>query len=179
MTTTTSNPYAPPQAFVRDIVADVSMMPADRGTRLVAAILDGIIFFVMVYAPLMVVAVFAPLMLAPPIESGVGSVSAGAGGAVILVGLLFTLGGLIAWSWLTIRYVVRNGQSIAKNWLGIKVVRADGSPVTLGRLFWLRNVVNGLLGIIPLYGLIDILFIFAESRQCLHDKLADTIVIKA
>ena len=40
-------------------------------------------------------------------------------------------------------------------------------------------VVNGLLGIIPLYGLIDPLFIFSESRQCLHDKLADTIVIKA
>ena len=51
--------------------------------------------------------------------------------------------------------------------------------ITLGRLFWLRNVVNGALAIIPLYGLIDVLFIFAEQRQCLHDKLADTIVVKA
>ena len=72
----------------------------------------------------------------------------------------------------------RNGQSIAKKLLSIKVVRSDGSPVSLGRLFWLRNVVN-LLGIIPLYGLIELLFIFGESRQCLHDKLADTIVVKA
>ena len=72
-----------------------------------------------------------------------------------------------------------NGQSIGKKLLGIKVVRTDGSPASLGRLIWLRNVVNGLIGIIPLYGIIDALFIFGESRQCLHDKIADTIVIKA
>ena len=33
-----------------------------------------------------------------------------------------------------------------------------------------------LLGI--LYTIVDALFIFAESRQCLHDKIADTIVVK-
>jgi hypothetical protein len=30
-----------------------------------------------------------------------------------------------------------------------------------------------------LYGLVDVLLIFGEARQCVHDKLADTIVIKA
>ena len=58
-------------------------------------------------------------------------------------------------------------------------MRSDGSDATLGRIFWLRNVVNALIAIIPLYSLIDILFIFGESRQCLHDKIADTIVVKA
>jgi hypothetical protein len=58
-------------------------------------------------------------------------------------------------------------------------VRTDGTPASLGRVWWLRNVVNGLISIIPLYGFIDTLFIFGESRQCLHDKLADTIVVKA
>ena len=72
-----------------------------------------------------------------------------------------------------------NGRSIAKKILTIKVVRSDGSPASLGRLIWLRNVVNWLISIIPLYGLIDSLFIFGESRQCLHDKIADTIVVKA
>ena len=33
-----------------------------------------------------------------------------------------------------------------------------------------------MLSVIPLYGFIDALFIFGESRQCLHDKIADTIV---
>jgi hypothetical protein len=32
---------------------------------------------------------------------------------------------------------------------------------------------------IPLFGIIDALFIFGDARQCLHDKIADTIVIKA
>jgi uncharacterized RDD family membrane protein YckC len=30
-----------------------------------------------------------------------------------------------------------------------------------------------------LYGLIDSLLIFRESRRCLHDNIADTIVVKA
>jgi hypothetical protein len=46
-------------------------------------------------------------------------------------------------------------------------------------VIWLRNVVNALLGIIPLYGFIDPLFIFGNARRCVHDHLADTIVIKA
>jgi hypothetical protein len=49
----------------------------------------------------------------------------------------------------------------------------------VGRIFWLRNVVNAALGVVPFYALIDPLFIFSESQQCLHDKIADTIVIKA
>ena len=51
------------------------------------------------------------------------------------------------------------------------------------RIIWLRNVVIWLLSMIPflgvVVGLLDALFIFGESRQCLHDKIADTIVIKA
>ena len=58
-------------------------------------------------------------------------------------------------------------------------IRTDGSPASLGRLFWLRNVVNGLISVVPLYGFVDMLFIFGESRQCLHDKIAGTIVVKA
>jgi uncharacterized RDD family membrane protein YckC len=63
--------------------------------------------------------------------------------------------------------------------MGIKVVRKDGSKASLGRIFFLRNVVNIILAFIPLYGLVDALLIFGESRQCIHDKIADTIVVKA
>jgi len=167
-----TNPYAPPRASVRDIADPTALnAPADRGTRLGAAILDGIILMVMVYMPLMFVAVFA------------GAAGAAAGdsvaGALGVVGLGLTLVGFTVWCWLTIRYIRRNGQSIAKKIVGIKVIRTDGSPASLGRVFWLRNVVNGLISIVPLYGLVDVLFIFGESRQCLHDKLADTVVVKA
>jgi uncharacterized RDD family membrane protein YckC len=167
-TTTTTNPYAPPRAIVRDIAdPNVSTELADAGTRLGAAILDGIIMAAMVYVPFLIAVVMGA-------AAGPDNV-----GAFMTVGFVLMLVGFVAWAWLTILYVSRNGQSIAKKMLGIKVVRADGSPASLGRIFWMRNFVNGLIGIIPLYGLIDVLFVFSESRQCLHDKLADTIVIKA
>ena len=44
-------------------------------------------------------------------------------------------------------------------------------------------VANGLLVFTPLigglYALIDHLWIFGEERRCLHDKIADTVVVKA
>ena len=162
-----TNPYAPPRAVVRDIPDPMSATePADRGTRLGAAFLDSIIIGVTIYLPLMFVFV-------------IRGQNAETAGTLILLGSLLTVTGLVTWSWITIVYVKRNGQSIAKKILGIRVVRADGSAASLGRVFWMRNVVNGLMSIIPLYGLIEILFIFGESRQCLHDKIADTIVVKA
>jgi uncharacterized RDD family membrane protein YckC len=162
-----TNPYAPPQAIVADIADPFDrLLLADRGTRLGAAILDGFIFGGMVYLPILVT------LLAG------GAVGQGDDGAVALIGFGLAGIGLVAWIWLTVRYVLRNGQSIAKKMTRIKVVRRDGSPVNLGRIFWLRNVANAVLSIIPLYGLIEILFIFSESRQCIHDKLADTIVVK-
>jgi len=167
-----TNPYAPPRAVVRDI-ADPSALAAlaDRGTRLGASMLDGVIFMAMVYAPMMVGAM---------VGGATASASGDTGSPVMAVGGMVVAGlGFAVWCWLTIMYVRRNGQSIAKKLLGIKVVRTDGSPVSLGRLFWLRNVVNGLISIIPLYGFIDALFIFGESRECLHDKIAGTIVLKA
>jgi uncharacterized RDD family membrane protein YckC len=87
--------------------------------------------------------------------------------------------GLLVWGWLTVVFVSRYGQSVGKRIWGIKVVRSDGSPASLGRIFLLRNVVNAVLTVLPLYGLLDALLILGEKRQCLHDKIADTIVIKA
>ena len=165
-----TNPYAPPRAAVRDI-ADPSALsvPADRGARLSAMILDSIIFSVMVYLPILLAALAAKGMAAA--EGAAGS------NAIFGVGFVGALVGLVVWCWFTIMYIRRSGQSIAKKLIGIRVVRTDGSAASLGRIFWLRNVVNALISIVPLYGLIDGLFIFGESRQCLHDKIAGTIVL--
>lgn len=166
------NPYAPPRAAVLDIAdPHATSLPADRGTRLAAAFLDGIVFAAMVYMPL----VFTMLVSGP----GAEDIEVTGPGPLVIAGGAVTVVGLIAWCWLTIKYVLSNGQSIAKKMLGIKVVRSDGSPASFSRIFWLRNVLNGVISAIPLYGFIDILFIFGESRQCLHDKIADTIVVKA
>jgi uncharacterized RDD family membrane protein YckC len=164
-----TNPYAPPQAEVQDMtVPGASLMPAERSTRLGAAILDTLIVMAIVYLPIL---------------AGVG-LSAGDAEPTgvplpLLIAFAVAFMGFLTWAGVTIVYVTRNGQTIAKKWLGIKVVRVDGSTASLGRIFWLRNMLNGVISIIPLYGLVELLFIFGESRQCLHDKIANTIVVQA
>jgi uncharacterized RDD family membrane protein YckC len=174
-----ANPYAPPAALVEDIAdPSAALEPADRGTRLVAAILDGIIAGMMVYMPLIVGFLIAGVPLAGS-AGGVESAALNAAMTAMIIGLALASIGLTVWASLTIKYVRNNGQTIAKKLLNIKVVRSDGSPASLARIFWLRNIVNTLISLVPLYTIVDHLFIFGESRQCLHDKLADTIVIKA
>jgi uncharacterized RDD family membrane protein YckC len=105
-------------------------------------------------------------------------------GMVTGTGAVVSAVALIVWCVITAWLVATNGQSIGKRLVGIKVIRTDGSRASLARIFWLRNVVNTLPTFLPYIGLaygliIDPVFIFQDSRQCLHDKIADTIVVRA
>jgi len=75
------------------------------------------------------------------------------------------------------------GQTIGKKLLGIRIVRSDGSKVDAARVIGLRYALIWALAVIPVvgwvFGLVDALMIFRNSRKCLHDNIADTIVIKA
>jgi uncharacterized RDD family membrane protein YckC len=166
------NPYAPPRAAVEDIAdATEAGEPAGRGTRLLAVTVDGLILGFAVEAPAFVGAMHHATTFMPTLHDfyGIGS-------AIALVTLAI-------WLFFTLRFMKENGQSIAKRLFSIKVVRKDGSPASLARLVWLRNVVNLIPSLIPfvgsIYGLVDALMIYGEPRQCLHDKIADTIVVKA
>ena len=171
-----SNPYAPPTAEVGDIAEESLVEPADRGTRFGAAIVDSII--TMIIAIPFVVAMFRGMDMSavdatPSFDPSLLS------GPLAMLSLLLA----IVWIGYTAYLVHKNGQTIGKKLLSIKVVRSDGSRASLARIFWLRNIVNAIPGVIPLVGnlyvLADHLFIFGEKRQCLHDKIADTIVVRA
>lgn len=166
-----TNPYAPPTAEVMDVIDRAGdLHPADRLKRLYAVLVDSLV----------AVPIAGPIALA---AAATGPVDNMGDSLLVLASALWFLAGAIVWAALTIIYVKRNGQTIGKKLLGIKVVRADGSPASLGRIFWLRNVVNALPSLIPLvgpfYSLADPLFIFSDRHQCLHDRIADTIVIDA
>jgi uncharacterized RDD family membrane protein YckC len=176
---TPANNYAPPKSEVADVVPDDDIK-ASRGSRFGAAIIDSLIIFV----PMIPAYAHAlPLIMragpgAQRNAFAVWGVIAGTGGWFYL-GLLWMLiiliiNGILAY---------QNGQSIAKKWLGIKDVRTDGSRVSFARIFWLRNVLNTCFSFIPLvgglYGLIDALFIFGSAKRCVHDYIADTIVVRA
>jgi len=176
-----ANPYAPPQAAVQDVVdASLPLQPASRGLRLLAAIVDGLLQIVVALPVLIafVVAIARTPQARPDFAMYAAALTAGG---------LFTLILAVPWLVLNILFVVRNGQTIGKKIVGIKVVRRDGTKVSLSRIFWLRNVVSLVIstglqlaigaGFGTLYSLLDHLLIFRASRQCLHDTIADTIVV--
>lgn len=72
------------------------------------------------------------------------------------------------------------GQTLGKKALDIRIVKVEtgrnGGFVTN---VLLRSILNGALGLIPLYSLVDILFIFRSDRRCIHDLIAGTVVVKA
>ena len=62
----------------------------------------------------------------------------------------------------------------------LKVVRSDGSPVELWRIILLRNVALQVAAqLCGFIGIIDALMIFGDQQRCLHDYLADSIVVEA
>lgn len=99
-------------------------------------------------------------------------------GVALVVGLVGIFGALGAQIYFQLKY----GQTIGKRLLNLRVVMTDGSPVSLGRLFFLRNVVGiGLVQSVPYVGtvlfFVDALMIFGASRRTLHDLIGGTIVI--
>ena len=173
------NPYAAPQAAILSAPTNIETPRlAGRLTRLAASFLNGLSFLIAA----------APMLLVPEIRNEAFQLAtdedAGSWFAenlifLVIVSIVLLLG-LLVWNiWL----LTLNGQTLGKKICGIKIVRSDFQKASFGRLFWMRIVANGLLGMIPflgsLYSLVDVLFIFSTNRQCLHDLIADTIVVEA
>jgi len=74
-----------------------------------------------------------------------------------------------------------SGQTVGKKVAKIRIVDfASGQNKGFVTNVLVRYLLNWLLCFIPLYGLIDVLFIFrGEQRRCVHDLIAKTKVIKA
>ena len=169
------NPYAAPAARVSDAVQVDDFVLADRGTRLGAALLDGLVFGIPIFFAAMAAAIALPAYQSSHRTGAPPSLALWAGGLLALAGIVVVI---------VINCVLlhRYGQTIAKRWLSIKVVRSDGSRCPLGRIFLLRWLPVTAIGAIPYAGfimrLVDPLMIFREDRRCLHDLIADTKVVK-
>ena len=163
------NRFAPPLAHVEDVGTTGAGTLAGRGRRLVATLLDALIA-ALAFELLTLV---TPLTWAPP---------SGSGGLVRAL-LLNLVVGFILFLVLHGYLLATRGQTIAKMLLKIRIVRSDGSPASFARIVGLRYLPTTAIAWIPLvgalYGLIDSLLIFRESRRCLHDNIADTIVVTA
>jgi uncharacterized RDD family membrane protein YckC len=181
--TRSTNPYAPPTASVGDVQVEGEAEPAGRGVRFGAYLLDALIAAVFTYVPFFALggaSLFSQAMQAqqadPTDPTAAFAIYSGLPGLGLFIGF-------IAWIAVTLKFVLANRQTIAKKLLGIKVTRSDGSQIGIGRLFWLRNFVPGIIAVVPFVGilfvLVDALMIFGATRQCLHDRIADSIVVRA
>jgi uncharacterized RDD family membrane protein YckC len=75
----------------------------------------------------------------------------------------------------------RNGQTLGKQVVGIRVVRIDGAPVTFGTGVMRTFVGQQLLIAVTfyLYAVIDYLWPLRDPQnQALHDKIAKTLVLR-
>jgi uncharacterized RDD family membrane protein YckC/DNA-directed RNA polymerase subunit RPC12/RpoP len=88
--------------------------------------------------------------------------------------LYFPAAALLLWQW---NMTAVHGKTIGKKLLGTKVVVDGGRSPGLLQGVILRNWLTSALNMIPFFSLIDALFIFGESRRCLHDYLAGTYVV--
>jgi uncharacterized RDD family membrane protein YckC len=167
---TQPDPFAPPTSNLDPRYVPGDDMPlAGRGTRLGAQLLDGLIL-----TPLVIIGGVIGFVLFGKKDPAQMQTATLAIGGLMFVCIL----PLIAYQW----YLVSTtGQTLAKKWLKIKIVKRDGSPVNFVSAVILRQWVLGLAnfagGFGSLVSLIDSLFIFSDDRRTLHDRIAGTKVI--
>ncbi|MFH1700823.1 MAG: RDD family protein [Candidatus Zixiibacteriota bacterium] len=142
-------PTMPPPTMAPPISFKTEAPLAGRGTRLMAAIIDS--------ACAIVIYLLSILFDSPAILF-LGL----AGLAIYQIYLLTTL-----------------GQTVGKMTMNIRIVKFDtGKNGGFVTNVLIRGIVNGILGFIPFYSLIDVAIIFREHHRCIHDFLAGTKVIE-
>ncbi len=140
-----------------------------------AQLLDGLILAIPAAAIMVGIALAIPRVFGPLTNLGWPFLL---GSAVFQFGLI--LGVYLA---VNGHLLSTRGQTLGKKACGIKIVRLDGTLPTLVESFWRRYALFQAVGQIPLLGplfnLVDVCFIFRDSRRCLHDEIAGTLVVKA
>lgn len=124
----------------------------------------------------------ALILVAVGIAVGIVAAVAGAdgdGATVAIYGFVFVA--TIFYSpWLMAREGDVNGQTIGKRAMGIRVVHAEGGPMTFARGMMRDGVGKLVLGIIPFYTFVDVLVPLSDARkQAIHDKVGKTFVVLA
>ena len=164
------NRFAPPTAHVEDVQVSGEFELARRGVRLLAAIVDGFAVAGLFWA------VSATLFR--------GQFELLRTGAMSVFTWLAVTVALTYACYLAINgYLLHaSGQTLGKRLFNVRIVQRDGTKASFVRLAVVRYAFSNLVGALPLLGqlfiLADLLCIFRESRQCLHDNIADTMVVK-
>lgn len=164
------NPYQAPTAQLQ--TDDIEQL-AERGTRLGAVLIDGLIGLVVIIPLMWLGGYWSAVMEAAQRGEQVGF---GLQALWMLIGML-VFSAVHAWP------LHVGGQTWGKRLLGIRIVTLDGRPVTALRAILLRYFPLQIVGGIPCLGALAVLgsigMIFRQDRRCGHDFVAGTRVVRA
>jgi len=174
---TSNNPYLAPRSPVRETPSLSEFELAGRFIRLGANLLDGLIQLVALIPIVAIIILFTIGFNENTLDVLVAMEDS------ILLQLLSLVLGIAIFLAINYRLLRNYGQTIGKRICNIKIVRSDGSTADVQRIVLYRYLPVWIITQIPaigaIFALVDALLIFRESRKCLHDDIADTIVIKA
>lgn len=161
------NPYAAPQSNAQLLWnAAQRFNLANRGDRFLGTVIDWC-FFVLCTVPAIVCSAIAENMNSSQLSNVAG---------VLFVTCVAAYHG-IQWY-----LIARTAQSVGKRALHMRIITLSGGPPGFLNGVVLRNWILGCscfcypIGMILL--LVDGLMIFGVNKQCLHDMIASTLVIK-
>lgn len=155
---------------------------ADPGRRLAARAIDWLlllpVFALLVAITLLIAAPhFGPIF--PTTITGDSNTSVPTPGFVWIYLVIIACGlvtGVIMVMYETVA-TAKFGRTFGKAWLHIRPIRVGGGTLGWGRSFG-RAVIGWLAWFLSWIGLLDPLWcLWDDKRQCVHDKVADSIVI--
>ena len=163
------NIYAPPESKLETDQLNTSDTTASRWRRLWASLIDGLTIMIITVPTMYLTGGIEDIMngIEPSLEYN------------IAIGLL----GLVIFLVINLKLLIKNGQTIGKLALGIKIVDLDGNLPSMKKHLLKRYAVFFIPGQIPIAGqifsIINILAIFGSEKRCIHDYFASTKVINA
>lgn len=154
--------------------------------RVGALIIDGLVMLLIAAIP--VIAGIALIVNSVDTNTFDNSTEVTNGGALAGGIVLIIIGWILALLYeplMTARKGAHNGQTLGRQAAGIRITNLQGGPITTGqawgRFLFKQFVVNGIGSFTGgLASLLNYLWMLWDSnKQCWHDKIANTLVLKA
>jgi uncharacterized RDD family membrane protein YckC len=97
-----------------------------------------------------------------------------------VIGFAYLAWIVLPFLYFTLMHGRESGQTLGKRWVGIRVVDgAPGGPIGYGRAFG-RYAITFVFGLFVIPLLLDYLWpLWDEKKQALHDKVVNSVVVKA
>lgn len=143
---------------------------AGLGSRFLAALVDTFLLLI-----LQLIVNFVLLFLVRILLESL--LPAGSNVTIWLTAMLSLVAFAFFWGYYIFFEMIWNGQSPGKRWVGLRVIRTDGTPITLSESI-IRNLIR-LIDFLPMYYGVGVvtMFINDQSRR-LGDLAAGTLVVR-